>query len=40
MPVNYGKRIGESKITSSFWKSFKLGVIMISMILSYRFKKI
>ena len=40
IPVNYGRRIGDSKITSSFWKSFKLGIRMIGMIIKYRFKKL
>ncbi len=40
IPVNYRERIGESKITSDFWKSFKLGMKMIFLIIKYRFKKI
>lgn len=40
IPVNYKERIGESKITSNFWKSFKLGMKMIFLIIRYRFKKI
>ena len=36
IPVNYKQRIGESKITSSFWKSFKLGIIMIFLIFRLR----
>ncbi len=32
IPVNYKKRIGESKITANFWKSFKLGLKMIWLI--------
>jgi hypothetical protein len=40
IPVNYRGRIGESKITSDFWKSFKLGMRMIFMIIGYRFKKV
>ncbi len=39
IPVNYCKRIGESKITANFWKSFKLGLIMIGLIIKYKFKK-
>ena len=39
IPVNYKERIGESKITSNFWKSFKLGLVMISLIIKYRFRK-
>ncbi len=40
IPVNYKERIGESKITSNFWKSFKLGMKMVFLIIKYRFKKI
>ncbi len=40
IPVNYRGRIGESKITGSFWKAFKLGLRMILLIISYRFKRI
>ncbi|MBI1976781.1 MAG: glycosyltransferase family 2 protein [Candidatus Omnitrophica bacterium] len=36
IPVNYKKRIGDSKITSSTWKAFKLGIKMIALILRYR----
>ncbi|MEA2037375.1 MAG: glycosyltransferase family 2 protein [Nanoarchaeota archaeon] len=39
IPVNYKSRIGESKITSNFWKSLKLGLVMIGSIISYKFKK-
>ncbi|MBC8495032.1 glycosyltransferase family 2 protein [archaeon] len=38
IPVVYKERIGNSKITSDFWKSFKLGIQMIGLILSMRFK--
>ncbi len=34
IPVNYGSRIGESKITQNFWKSFKLGLKMIWLVLT------
>ena len=40
IPVNYKRRIGESKITSTFWKSFKLGMRMIFMIIGARFRKV
>jgi glycosyltransferase involved in cell wall biosynthesis len=36
IPINYGKRIGESSVTGSFIKAFKLGLIMIHLILRYR----
>jgi glycosyltransferase involved in cell wall biosynthesis len=38
IPVNYRGRIGESKITGTFWKAFKLGLVMIGLIISYKFK--
>lgn len=38
IPVTYKERIGDSKITSNFWKSFKLGLRMIALIVRYRFK--
>ncbi len=38
IPVYYGKRKGESKITSNFRKSFILGLKMISLILRKRMK--
>jgi glycosyltransferase involved in cell wall biosynthesis len=38
IPVNYKGRIGQSKITSNLWKSFKLGVIMIWLVISYKFR--
>lgn len=36
IPINYKERIGDSKITSSFWKSFKLGLKMIMHIIKKR----
>lgn len=39
IPVNYKGRIGNSKITSTNWKAFKLGLRMIWLIISYRFKR-
>jgi hypothetical protein len=33
IPVRYRTRIGESKITSNKWKSFKLGLKMIALVL-------
>jgi len=38
IPVNYRGRIGQSKITSTFRKSFTLGLIMIGLIIGYRFR--
>lgn len=38
IPLSYKGRIGQSKITGSFWKAFKLGIIMIGLIIKYRFK--
>lgn len=37
IPVNYARRIGESKITANFWKSAKLAIIMIGLIIRYKF---
>ncbi len=37
IPVWYKARIGDSKITSDFWKSLRLGVEMIALILRERF---
>lgn len=37
IPVNYKERVGDSKITNTTWKSFKLGLVMIWLIISYRF---
>jgi len=39
IPVNYKERVGDSKITSNFWKSFKLGIIMIVYIFKKRLKR-
>ncbi len=39
IPVNYKGRIGQSKITSNFWKSFKLGLVMIALVISYKFRR-
>lgn len=36
IPVNYRGRIGESKITGSFWKAFWLGIVMLFLIFSYK----
>lgn len=38
IPVYYGKRRGESKITSNVWKSFKVGLNMIFLIIKKRLK--
>jgi len=40
IPVNYGARLGESKITGNLWRAFKLGVRMIALIVAYRFRRI
>jgi len=39
IPVNYKERIGESKITADFWKSFKLGLKMLRLIVQLKLKK-
>lgn len=36
IPVNYRKRVGQSSVTGSKWKAFRLGMWMIGMILRYR----
>lgn len=36
IPVNYRSRVGESSVTGSFWKAFKLGVRMIALVWEYR----
>lgn len=36
IPLNYKQRVGYSKITSSPWRAFKLGIKMILLILRYR----
>lgn len=38
IPVYYGKRRGESKITTNPWKSFKVGLNMIFLIIKKRLK--
>ncbi|MBU0980241.1 MAG: glycosyltransferase family 2 protein [Nanoarchaeota archaeon] len=38
IPLNYRPRIGTSKITGKFWKAFKLGLVMIWLIIAYKFK--
>jgi glycosyltransferase involved in cell wall biosynthesis len=37
IPMNYCARVGESSVTGSFWKAWKLGWRMIFLVLSYRF---
>ncbi len=38
VPVNYTKRIGSSSVTGNHWVAFRLGLRMIVLILSYRFR--
>ena len=38
IPLNYKSRVGESSVTGSFKKAFKLGMQMILLILAMRFK--
>lgn len=38
IPVNYRDRVGTSKITGQFQKAFRLGLLMIAMIVRFRFK--
>jgi hypothetical protein len=39
IPINYKERVGDSKITSDFWKSFKLGLIYIIFIIKKKYVK-
>ncbi len=36
IPVNYRQRVGKSSVTGDFWKTFKLGMRMIALVLEYR----
>ncbi|MBP7927888.1 glycosyltransferase family 2 protein, partial [Patescibacteria group bacterium] len=36
IPVNYTERVGESAVTGNQWKAFRLGLIMLVLILKYR----
>jgi glycosyltransferase involved in cell wall biosynthesis len=36
IPLNYRPRVGESAVTGSFWKAFRLGWRMILLVLEYR----
>lgn len=36
IPINYRSRVGESSVTGSFWKAFKLGMRMIVLVWEYR----
>lgn len=38
IPINYRRRLGESKITGDFKKAFRLGMRMIGMVLAYRLR--
>ena len=38
IPVNYKKRVGQSSVTGSKLKAFVLGIVILSLILKYRFK--
>jgi hypothetical protein len=40
IPVHYGPRIGESKITGDIRKAIKLGLVMTGLICKYRFRRI
>jgi glycosyltransferase involved in cell wall biosynthesis len=37
IPLNYRPRVGESAVTGSFWRAFRLGWRMIFQVLEYRF---
>ncbi|MEK7188381.1 MAG: hypothetical protein AAB685_00830 [Patescibacteria group bacterium] len=38
VPVRYGRRVGESKMSGPFWGGFKIGLVMVKIILSMRIK--
>lgn len=38
IPVNYTKRVGTSSVTGNKWVAFRLGLRMIALIVSYRFR--
>lgn len=38
IPINYKDRVGESSVTGDFWKAFKLGIQMIWLTLTFRFR--
>lgn len=40
IPIHYRKRVGESAVTGSFFKAFKLGLMMIYTIFSFKIRKI
>lgn len=40
IPVNYKPRVGQSAVTGSFRKAFRLGIIMIFLVLRYKFRKL
>jgi len=40
VPLNYGKRVGESTVTGSSWKAFVLGLRMSGLIVMYKFKQL
>lgn len=40
IPIHYQPRLGQSRITGSFWKAFFLGWKMIGLILLYRLKSV
>jgi glycosyltransferase involved in cell wall biosynthesis len=36
VPINYRSRVGESSVTGSLWKAFRLGMRMIALVWEYR----
>ena len=40
VPLNYQKRVGESTVTGSTWKAFVLGMYMLGLIVTYKFKRL
>lgn len=39
IPVHYKERRGQSKITANFWKSFRLAVVMMGLIMRLKFRR-
>lgn len=36
IPINYRQRVGRSSVTGDFWKAFRLGCVMMLLVLRYR----
>jgi glycosyltransferase involved in cell wall biosynthesis len=40
VPLNYGKRVGQSTVTGNTWKAFLLGVRIAWLIVTYKFRRL